>query len=59
MFSLEKGTPSWGSEVTKSELPITAGKSVSWTPLSVAYASHAGEENGPVSSGGDELTPCL
>lgn len=25
MFSLEKGTPSWGSEVTKSELPITGG----------------------------------
>ena len=25
MFSLEKGTPSWGSEDTKSKLPITGG----------------------------------
>lgn len=34
MFSLEKGTPSWGSEGTKSELPITGGMQKETAPFS-------------------------
>jgi len=40
MFSLEKGTPSWGSEGTKSELPITGGMQAG--PI-ISWGYHRGE----------------
>lgn len=40
MFSLEKGTPFWRSEGTKSELPITGGMQAG--PV-ISWGYHRGE----------------